>query len=192
MPQQVLVRENLSDRRVQARFDGDLVVTNDNKPTAAGVFLLEPGEKRPDIYLQRDFTIKELSANYTAKQAGQQVHQVRGNMTVEDDRDNGSTDRWDLVLTGCPVQPVPDHEGLRRIAPWHLPDGSRLRTWSTACCRRVSASTGRSRAPTPRLRTVRSVTAGTVKAHPCPPVTRTDRYLPFSCTPNSPPSGHLP
>jgi hypothetical protein len=42
---------------------------------------------------------------------------VLGTVTVEDDRDNGSTDRWDLVLTGCPVEPVPDRDGLWRIAP---------------------------------------------------------------------------
>jgi hypothetical protein len=128
--QQVLVLENLSDRRVQVRCDGDLVVAGEeNRPTAAGVFLLEPGEVSPDVYLQRDFTIKELSENFTARQAGHELpHQVRGSVTVEDDRDNGSTDRWDLVLTGCPIEPVPDLEGLWRVAPWHLTEGSGLRT----------------------------------------------------------------
>ncbi|MFI6434943.1 hypothetical protein [Streptomyces sp. NPDC050759] len=51
-----------------------------------------------------------------------------GTVTAQDDRDNGSTDRWDLVLTGCPVEPVPDHDSLWRIAPWHLTEGSGLRT----------------------------------------------------------------
>ncbi|AVH61721.1 MULTISPECIES: hypothetical protein [Streptomyces] len=128
--QQVLVLENLSDRRVQARFDGDLVVADeDRRPTAAGVILLEPGETSREVYLQREFTIKELSENFTAKQAGQELpHKVLGTVTAEDDRDNGSTDRWELVLTGCPVEPVPDREGLWRIAPWHLTEGSGLRT----------------------------------------------------------------
>ncbi|MFD3504579.1 hypothetical protein [Streptomyces sp. NPDC058678] len=100
--QQVLVLENLSDRRVQARFDGDLVVAEvDRRPTAAGVIVLEPGETSPDVYLQREFTIKELSENFTAKQAGQELpHKVLGTVTAEDDRDNGSTDRLDLVLIG--------------------------------------------------------------------------------------------
>ncbi|MGW2050829.1 hypothetical protein ACWCPF_37500 [Streptomyces sp. NPDC001858] len=112
--QQVLVLENLSDRRVQARFDGDLVVADeDRRPTAAGVILLEPGETSRKVYLQREFTIKELSENFTAKQAGQELpHKVLGTVTAEDDRDNGSTDRWELMLTGCPVEPVPDREGL--------------------------------------------------------------------------------
>lgn len=128
--QQVLVVENRSDRPVQARFDGDLVVADENKrPTAAPVLLLEPGEKSPEIYLQRDFTIKELSENFTAKQAGQELpYKVLGSVTVGDDRDNGSTDRWDLVLTGCPVEPVVDREGMWRIASWHMTEGSGLRT----------------------------------------------------------------
>ncbi|GGP32395.1 hypothetical protein GCM10018980_68520 [Streptomyces capoamus] len=127
--QQILILKNQSDRRIQARFDGDLVAVSENRPTAAGVLLLEPGETSPDIYLQRDFTIKELSENFEARQAGLELpHQVRGTVTVEDDRDNGSTDRWDLVLTGCPVEPVPDRDGLWQIAPWHLTEGSGLRT----------------------------------------------------------------
>ncbi|MFE2381096.1 hypothetical protein [Streptomyces misionensis] len=127
--QQILVLKNLSDRRVQARFDGDLVVVSENRPTAASVLLLEPGETSPDVYLQRDFTIKELSENFEARQANRELpHQVRGTVTVEDDRDNGSTDRWDLVLTGAPIEPVPDRDGLWRIAPWHLTEGSGLRT----------------------------------------------------------------
>ena len=35
---------------------------------------------------------------------------VLGSVTVEDDRDNRSTDLWDLVLTGCPAQSVPVHD----------------------------------------------------------------------------------
>ncbi|MFJ8010622.1 hypothetical protein [Streptomyces fagopyri] len=128
--QQILVLENLSDRRVQARFDGDLVVADaDRRPAAADVILLEPGEVSRDVYLQGEFTIKELSENYTAKQVGQELpHRVVGTVTVEDDRDNGCTDRWDLALTGCPVEPVPDREGLWIIAPFHLTEGPGLRT----------------------------------------------------------------
>ncbi|QJS99128.1 hypothetical protein G9272_01305 [Streptomyces asoensis] len=48
VPQQVLVLENLSDRRVEARFDGDLVVADeDRRPSPAGVIVLEPGESSP-------------------------------------------------------------------------------------------------------------------------------------------------
>ncbi|OEJ20849.1 hypothetical protein AR457_42040 (plasmid) [Streptomyces agglomeratus] len=129
--QQGLVLENLSDRRVEARFDGDLVVSDENRrPSAAGVILLEPGDSSPEVYLQRDFTIKELSENFEAKEAGGQElpHKVLGTVTVADDRDNGSTDRWDLVLTGCPVEPVPDRHGLWMIAPWHLTEGPGRRT----------------------------------------------------------------
>ncbi|WP_411119897.1 hypothetical protein [Streptomyces sp. 058-1L] len=101
----------------------------DGRPTAVGLLLLEPGDRTPEVFLQRDFTIKELSENYRARQAGEELpHQVRGSVTVEDDRDNGSTDRWDLVLTGCPVEPVPDRDSLWRLAPWHISEGSGVRT----------------------------------------------------------------
>lgn len=93
--QQVLVLENLSERRVEVRFGGDLVVADeDRRPRPADVIVLEPGERSGDVYLQRDFTIKELSENYEARRAGQELpHKVCGVVTVEDDRDNGSTDR---------------------------------------------------------------------------------------------------
>ncbi|MET8438544.1 hypothetical protein ABZV61_38715 [Streptomyces sp900116325] len=93
--QQVLVLENLSDRRVEARFVGDLVVSDEERrPRAAGVIVLEPGEKSEKVYMQRDFTIKEFAENFTAKQAGAELlHRVVGTVTVEDDRDNGNTDR---------------------------------------------------------------------------------------------------
>ncbi|MFD6294049.1 hypothetical protein ACFWFU_04365 [Streptomyces sp. NPDC060235] len=127
--QQILTLANSSDRRVQIRCDGNLVTVRDNRPVAAGVFLLEPGELSPDIYLQHDFSIKELAENFAARQADRELpHQVRGSITVEDDRDNGSTDRWDLTLTGCPVEPVPDRDALWRIASCHLHEGSGLRT----------------------------------------------------------------
>ncbi|MFD4973140.1 hypothetical protein [Streptomyces sp. NPDC058424] len=128
--QQVLVLENLSDRRVEARFVGNLVVSDeDRRPRAAGVIVLEPGEKSEKVYLQRDFTIKELSENFTAKQAGADLpHRVVGTVTVEDDRNNGNTDRWDLLLTGCPVHPDPERDGVWMIAWHHLTEGSGLRT----------------------------------------------------------------
>ncbi|MFJ6564207.1 hypothetical protein ACIQMV_30955 [Streptomyces sp. NPDC091412] len=114
MLQQVLVLENLSDRRVEARFVGDLVVWNEDRwPHAAGVIVPEPGEKSEKVYLQRDFTINELSENLTAKQAGAHLpHRVVGTVTVEDDRNNGNTGRWDPPRTGCPVHPAPERDGM--------------------------------------------------------------------------------
>ncbi|WP_329012256.1 hypothetical protein [Streptomyces sp. NBC_00690] len=122
--------ENLSDRRLEARFEGDLVIVDDNtRPSAAGVMVIEPSDSSPEVYLQRDFTIKQLSENFLAREANEELpHKVLGTVMVADDRDNGSTDRWDLTLTGCPVVPVPDHDGLWMIAPWHISEGSGLRT----------------------------------------------------------------
>lgn len=128
--QQMLVVQNASDRRIQVRFDGDLLIVDENKrPVAAEVMLLEPEGESPQVFLQKEFTIKELSENYLAKQAGQALaHKVLGTITVEDDRDNGSTDRWDLVLTGCPIVPVPDRDGLWHVARYNIVEGSGLRT----------------------------------------------------------------
>ncbi|MFI1293588.1 hypothetical protein ACH4VM_34980 [Streptomyces sp. NPDC020792] len=86
--------ENLSNRHVETRFVGDLVLSDeDRQPRAAGVTVLEPGEKSKKVYPQRDFTIKELSENFTAKQAGADLpHRVVGTVTVEDNRGNRNTD----------------------------------------------------------------------------------------------------
>ncbi|MFB7429049.1 hypothetical protein ACFC0K_37825 [Streptomyces hydrogenans] len=129
VPQQLLTLENRSGRRLQVRFEGDLFTVEDRRPAEPGVMLLEVDETTPPVYLQRSFTIKELSENYRAREAGRELpHQVRGSITVEDDRDNGSSDRWDLVLTGCPVEPVPDQDGLWRIALPHFTEGSGRRS----------------------------------------------------------------
>lgn len=70
------------------------------RPTAAGVILLEPGATSRDVHLQREFTITALSENFTAKQAGQEPpYRMLGTVTAPDDRDNGNTDHWGLVLT---------------------------------------------------------------------------------------------
>lgn len=82
--------------------------SQDRRPAAAGVIVLEPGETSPDVYLQREFTIKELSENFTAKQAGQELpHKVLGTVTAEDDRDNGSTDRWETGADRLPSRAGP-------------------------------------------------------------------------------------
>lgn len=127
--QQTLVAENRSDSRVQVKFDGDLVIPDSGRrPHPAGMLIMEAGDKTAEVYLQRDFTIKELAENYAARQAGQELpHKVTGTVTVDDDRDNGSTDQWNLLLTGCPVEPVPDHDGLWRIVPFHIQLGEGLR-----------------------------------------------------------------
>ncbi|MGW1267432.1 hypothetical protein [Streptomyces sp. NPDC002491] len=128
--QQTAVLENLSQRRVQVRCEGDLFVADDdNRDVPAGVFLVEPGGRSPELYLQRNFTIKQLADNYAARENGRELpYRVVASVTVEDDRDNGSTDRWDLLLTGCPVEPVPGRDALWTVAPFHLTEGSGLRT----------------------------------------------------------------
>ncbi|MFI1212026.1 hypothetical protein ACH4UV_31000 [Streptomyces sp. NPDC020802] len=99
-------------------FQGDLYFSSDHRPRAATSNLLFP-EQSISLFLQKDFTIKELSENYEARQAGRPLpHRVTGTIAAHDDRDNGVTDTWDIELTGCPVRPVEDREGL-----WVVADG---------------------------------------------------------------------
>jgi hypothetical protein len=107
-------------------FHGDLYFATSGQPRVATSNLLFP-EQTISLFLQKDFTIKELSENYQAGQAGQPLlHRVKGSIAASDDRDNGVTDTWDIELTGCPVRPVEDRDGLWVMAESSLPgdDGS--------------------------------------------------------------------
>ncbi|MBT2439777.1 hypothetical protein J7E93_06505 [Streptomyces sp. ISL-36] len=134
--QAVAVVENLSGRRVEVRFDGDLIEDQDNRPVPATTPVLVPaqnsatgasGEHR--VYLQRSFSAKQLAENYEARKAGRELpHRVTGSITVHDDRDNGVEDTWSLTLTGCPLQP---HENLGSVwvtVPHHITEGTGLRS----------------------------------------------------------------
>ncbi|MFJ5157127.1 hypothetical protein ACIQCF_37515 [Streptomyces sp. NPDC088353] len=64
-----------------------------NRAGQAPTHAAEEPEKSEKVYPQRDFTIKELSENFTAKQAGADLpHRVVGTVTVEDNRGNRNTD----------------------------------------------------------------------------------------------------
>jgi hypothetical protein len=66
-----------------------------------------------NLFLQKDFTVKELSENYEARQEGRPLpHRVTGTVTVHERRDNGVTDTWELELTGCPVRPDRTRSGI--------------------------------------------------------------------------------
>lgn len=128
-----VVVENKGAKHVSVEYGGDFVVSVDNRPRPATQHLLWPdgrgGSATNSLYLQGDFTIKELSENFEAHQAEQRLpHRVVGTVTVHDGRDNGVTDTWEVELTGWPVQP---HEA--RGSVWHvtrddLTDGSGSRS----------------------------------------------------------------
>lgn len=131
--QAVVVVENLSDRRLQVSFDGDLVVEEDNRPRPARQLLVEPrrgdtgGEVR--VYLQNNFTAEELAENWSASEAGEPLpHRVTGIVTVHDDRDNGVTDTWQLELTGCPLQPDPERGSVWQFVPYSMTEGPGVRS----------------------------------------------------------------
>lgn len=80
------------------------------------------------VFLQADFTAKELSENYEAREQGRPLpYRAAGTIRVRDDRDNGTTGTWDLG-------PEPDR------LPDPAPPQPRQRleaspSWALACSR---------------------------------------------------------
>ncbi|MCF3129860.1 hypothetical protein [Streptomyces olivochromogenes] len=108
--------QNHGRSHITLNFEGDLYFAVERRPRAATSNMLFPESSIP-LFLQRDFTIKELSENYEARQAGEPLpHRVTGTVTAHDDRDNGVTDTWEIELTGCPVRPVEDRQGIWVVA----------------------------------------------------------------------------
>ncbi|MER6786961.1 hypothetical protein ABT330_20480 [Streptomyces sp. NPDC000658] len=112
----VVVENKAPDRYVYVEYDGDLVKNIEGRERAATPHALWPGQGNglnPNLFLQREFTIKELSENYEARQDGRPLpHRVTGSICVHDGRDNGVTDTWEIELTGCPVRPHPSRSGV--------------------------------------------------------------------------------
>ncbi|MDX3067089.1 hypothetical protein PV518_33780 [Streptomyces sp. ND04-05B] len=112
-----VVLENKGDRYVNVEYDGDLVKEVERRPQPAtphALWPLQGNGLNPNLFLQKEFTVKELSENYEARKEGRPLpHRVTGTITVHDSRDNGVTDVWELELTGCPVRP---HES--RASVW--------------------------------------------------------------------------
>ncbi|MFE2540994.1 hypothetical protein [Actinacidiphila glaucinigra] len=134
--QAAVVLENLSGRAIEARFEGDFAVAaEDNRELRAPSPLIVParetggadGEVR--VFLQANFTAKELSENYEAREQGLPLpHRAVGTISVRDDRDNGTTDTWDLSLSGCPIQPHETRGSVWVTVPFHITEGSGLRS----------------------------------------------------------------
>lgn len=97
-------------------YQGDLVREVEDRPRPATPHALWPEQRvtvNPNLFLQKEFTIKELSENYEACQEGRPLpHRVTGAVIVHDSRDNGVTDTWELELTGCPVRPHESRMGV--------------------------------------------------------------------------------
>jgi hypothetical protein len=129
-----VVLENYSDRRFEARFEGDLVAASDDhlvRPALSPTIVPAPvaatgapGEVR--VYLQNDFTAKEFAVNYEARQEGRPL--AAGTVTVRDDRDNGVIGSWDMSLTGCPLEPHPRRGSVGVTVPHHITEGSGRRS----------------------------------------------------------------
>ncbi|MDF2435149.1 MAG: hypothetical protein JWP44_4780 [Mucilaginibacter sp.] len=134
--QAVVVLENLSGRAIEARFEGDLAVASEDSralpaPSPIVVPAREAGSTAGEVrvFLQANFTAKELSENYEAREQGLPLpHRAAGTISVQDDRDNGITDTWTLSLTGCPIQPHPTRGSVWITVPFHITEGPGLRS----------------------------------------------------------------
>lgn len=106
--------ENRNERHVCVEYDGDFVREKGGRRQPVRSHVLGRNQRiGPNLYLQKDFTIKELSENYEARQEDRPLpHRVTGTVTVHDSRDNGVTDAWELELTGCPVRPDKNRSGI--------------------------------------------------------------------------------
>lgn len=108
--------ENGADRYGAVEYDGDLIREKQGRRQPVRSHALWPAGKSTvsqNLFLQKDFTVKELSENYEARQTGRKLpHRVSGTVTVHDSRDNGVTDTWELELTGCPVRPDKTRSGI--------------------------------------------------------------------------------
>ncbi|MEV7513199.1 hypothetical protein AB0O57_35120 [Streptomyces sp. NPDC091201] len=117
--------ENIGQSHVTVDFQGDLYFVADERPIVTASRLLSSRESIWSLVLQKDFTIKELSENYEARQEGRPLpHRVVGTITAHDGRDNGVTDEWHFELTGCPVRPVEERQGLWEVAASSRPNDS--------------------------------------------------------------------
>jgi hypothetical protein len=153
------VLENLSSRAVEARFEGDFAVASqDNRVLRAPSPVIVPARDTASaagqvrVFLQADFTAKELAENYEAHEQGRPLpHRAAGTVSVRDDRDNGTTDTWDLTLTGCPIQPHPTRGSVWVTVPFHVTEGDGLRSMDSAGAQaRAAARRARPRRLMPR------------------------------------------
>lgn len=111
-----VVVQNHGNRHVNVEYEGDLVREVEHRPRPTASHALWPHQGNgvsPNLFLHKEFTIKELSENYEASLEGRPLpHRVTGIITVHDSRDSGVTDRWELELTGCPVRPHQSRTGV--------------------------------------------------------------------------------
>ncbi|MEU9247506.1 hypothetical protein [Streptomyces sp. NPDC048385] len=128
--QQAVTIANSSASRVEVRVTGDLVETDDetHRLRRPELLLLEAGQSA-ELHLMGNFTVGELAENYQARQSDQQLpHRVTASVSVHDGRDNGTTDIWELQLTGCPVQPHSSRDSVWIVVPYHITEGEGLRS----------------------------------------------------------------
>ncbi|MEU1463658.1 hypothetical protein ABZ467_23725 [Streptomyces sp. NPDC005727] len=77
---------------------------------------LMPAREPYRFHLQGTLTLRQCADNWAAREQGRPLpHRIAGVVSATDRRDEGITDRWELVMTGCPIEPVPETEDQWRL-----------------------------------------------------------------------------
>ncbi|MEU6367426.1 hypothetical protein ABZ876_17235 [Streptomyces sp. NPDC046931] len=77
---------------------------------------LMPAREPYRFHLQGTLTLRQCADNWGAREQGRPLpHRIAGVVSATDRRDEGVTDRWELVMTGCPIEPVPETEDQWRL-----------------------------------------------------------------------------
>lgn len=112
---------NVGERDVEVVIGGDVrpdgeVPDSEWWPGQPIEDFLTPGGEPYRFRLQRTLTIRQWADNRAAQEAGRPLpHRIVGTVIAMDRRDEGVTDRWDLEMTGCPIERVPGAEDQWRL-----------------------------------------------------------------------------
>lgn len=121
---------NRGTRDVEVTISGDVrPVTGFTDPAWRPGQLIEdfltPGREPYRFHLQGTLTLRQCADNQAAREQGRPLpHRIAGVVIATDRRDEGITDRWELMMTGCPIEPVPETENQ-----WRLTADSAVPQW---------------------------------------------------------------
>ncbi|BBJ41243.1 hypothetical protein AB0L49_31475 [Streptomyces antimycoticus] len=121
---------NRGTRDVEVTIHGDVRPVNELadpawQPGRPIEDFLMPGREPYRFHLQGTLTLRQWADNQDAQGQGRPLpHRIAGAVIATDRRDEGITDRWELVMTGCPIERVPG-----AADQWRLTTDSAVPQW---------------------------------------------------------------
>lgn len=110
---------NHSDRAVQVTFNGDLYETGTDRLTKMRHRMLLRPDETVTTQLLKLYPLTDWAHDHGVYAAGGSFEDLRavaaGTVRVHDDRDNGVVDTWNLRLSGWPLQPDAQRDGMWRL-----------------------------------------------------------------------------